>query len=94
MKSLFISVIFLVEKWNTVPHTTNNWESKLKARLSYKIHPTTEEKNEIDLDLSFELAEKDKMFYKQTPANTLVKDMEKLWFFYEWCFFSMQGRRN
>ena len=34
------------------------------------------EENEIDLGLFFELAEKNKIIYNQTPVNNLIEDME------------------
>ena len=37
-----------------------------------------EEENEVDLGLFLELAEENKIIYKQTPVNTLIEDMEKL----------------
>ena len=37
-----------------------------------------EEENEVDLRLFLELAEENKIIYKQTPVNTLIEDMEKL----------------
>ena len=36
------------------------------------------EDTEIDLGLSLELAEENKIIYNQTPVNTLIEDMEKL----------------
>ena len=36
------------------------------------------EENEIDLGSFFELAEKNKTIYNQTPVDTLIEDMEKL----------------
>ena len=37
-----------------------------------------EEENEVDLGLFLELAEENKIIYKQTPVNTLIEGMQKL----------------
>ena len=36
------------------------------------------EENEIDLGFFFEIAEKNKIIYNQTPVNTLIEDLKKL----------------
>ena len=50
-----------------------------KTRLiSQKMLKNKKKENEKDLGLFFELSEEKEIIFKQTPVNTLIRDVEKL----------------